>query len=297
METCTFEEFQEQAKNHMGARHPNTAPQLHRINKNNGISLTALIMWDPGSNTAPALYLDGAYEALRRGLPMGEALASVEWMYDHAMRMGMEAPDLNDLDAVKDRVCFRLVNRESNREALKERPHRKFLDMAVVYAVELEGGKASVGGTDRMLRRWGISAEELHSLALANTPRLFPARISGMDEILAEMADSLDAPLPEPGMCAALYAASNTSRDHGAGVMLYGGLCRKFAERIGGSFYILPGSVHEVLFLPEMPGLSAGGLGQMVEEVNATQLAPEEVLSDSVYYYDASADAIRIAGR
>lgn len=295
METCTFEEFIEQAKNHMGARHPHTDPQPHRVDKNNGVSRTALVMRDPGSNTAPALYLDGAYEALRQGLPMWEALATVERMYDYAMQTGMEAPDLNDLDAVKDRVCFRLVNRESNREALKARPHRDFLDLSVVYAVELEGGKASVGVTDRMLLRWGISAEDLHGLAMANTPGLFPPAIPPMDRIPDRISGEECRPDIRPGMGAGMFVASNTSGDHGAGVMLYEGLCRKFAEYTGGSFHIIPSSIHELIFLPEGQGPDPETMRRMVEEVNRTRLAPEDVLSDSVYVYDAAADAIRIA--
>ena len=67
-----------------------------------------------------------------------------------------------------------------------------------------------------------------------------------------------------------------------------------FAEKLGKNFYILPSSVHEVILLPEDKVSSSENLLTMVMEVNRTQLAPEEVLSDAVYYYDRKSGEISI---
>ena len=40
------------------------------------------------------------------------------------------------------------------------------------------------------------------------------------------------------------------------------------------------------LIVPFNDALDAGQLKQMVHEVNSTQVAPDEILSDSVYIYD-----------
>ena len=54
-----------------------------------------------------------------------------------------------------------------------------------------------------------------------------------------------------------------------------------------GDFFILPSSIHELLVVPKQDGMELSDLESMVKEVNATQVAPEEKLSDHVYEYDA----------
>ena len=91
-----------------------------------------------------------------------------------------------------------------------------------------------------------------------------------------------------------MYVATNVSKLNGACILLYDGVLEKFAEKIGGDFYILPSSVHEVLFVPANGDMDARYLIQMVREVNATQVAPDEVLSDNVYLYHADKDFVEM---
>ena len=91
-----------------------------------------------------------------------------------------------------------------------------------------------------------------------------------------------------------MFVATNIKKVNGAGVILYDGLLRTFAEKIGGDFYILPSSVHEVIFVPANGDMDARYLIQMVKEVNATEVAPDEVLSDNVYMYYADEDRVEM---
>ena len=61
------------------------------------------------------------------------------------------------------------------------------------------------------------------------------------------------------------------------------------AERVGGDFFILPGSIHEVLIIHDNGKMDLKDLENMVKEVNATQVAPADKLTDSVYHYDSQA--------
>ena len=56
------------------------------------------------------------------------------------------------------------------------------------------------------------------------------------------------------------------------------------ADYLEGPYFILPSSVHETILLPDR-GESAEGLLEIVKEINHTQVAPEEVLTDSVYHF------------
>lgn len=61
---------------------------------------------------------------------------------------------------------------------------------------------------------------------------------------------------------------------------------------LGENFYILPSSIHEVILLRESFAEDAEYLRWMIQEVNATEVAPEEILSDRAYYYDRETDTI-----
>ena len=92
-----------------------------------------------------------------------------------------------------------------------------------------------------------------------------------------------------------MYVCSNTSKINGAGVILYENLLKDFAQKVGTDFYILPSSVHETLLIPVSDQFDVDTLRAMVCEVNMTQVAPEEQLSDQVYLYSRECDQIRIA--
>lgn len=77
--------------------------------------------------------------------------------------------------------------------------------------------------------------------------------------------------------------------------MIYKGILKDFADHMESNLYILPSSIHEVILLLEEDTDDVNDLFRMVEETNRTVVDQEEVLSDSVYYYDREKDKITIA--
>ena len=67
------------------------------------------------------------------------------------------------------------------------------------------------------------------------------------------------------------------------------------ADRLGGSFYILPSSVHEILLVKDNGQFNKDSLEKMVVEVNATTVKPEDKLTDSVYHYDSKEKVFEMA--
>ena len=82
-----------------------------------------------------------------------------------------------------------------------------------------------------------------------------------------------------------MYILSNSSRLYGASALLDVKVMSDIAERFG-EFYILPSSVHETIIIPEHDGMEISELEAMVRDVNSTQVAEDEQLSDHVYTYD-----------
>ncbi len=63
---------------------------------------------------------------------------------------------------------------------------------------------------------------------------------------------------------------------------------------MGGDFYIIPSSVHEVILMPHDGMLPEEAMKEMIYDINRTQVEPEEMLSDSLHYYDAEKKEIRV---
>lgn len=61
----------------------------------------------------------------------------------------------------------------------------------------------------------------------------------------------------------------------------------KIAESLGGNYFVLPSSIHEVLVMPDYENLNYMELEQMVKKVNETVVDINDQLSNDVYYYDS----------
>ena len=92
-----------------------------------------------------------------------------------------------------------------------------------------------------------------------------------------------------------MYVATVPDKISGAGVIAYQEFMDQAAEKLGGDFYILPSSIHEILLVKDDGNVDFKDLKAMVEEVNATQVAPEEKLTDSVYHYDSKDHIFELA--
>ena len=78
---------------------------------------------------------------------------------------------------------------------------------------------------------------------------------------------------------------TNDTKVNGASEILRDDIRQEIADKIG-DFFVLPSSIHETLIIPKSAGMDRKELEQMVQEVNQTQVLPEERLSDHVYEYD-----------
>ena len=94
-----------------------------------------------------------------------------------------------------------------------------------------------------------------------------------------------------------MFVATVPDKIHGAGVIAYPDFMEQASEKLGGDFYILPSSLHEVLLVKDNCDMSLHELKQMVQEVNETQVSPEEKLTDNVYHYDSQDKVFEIGDK
>lgn len=205
---------------------------------------------------------------------------------------------------VKNNIVYKLINTERNREMLEDIPYIEFLDLSVVFQCLLSRNESHL---ETLLihnvhtKLWDVTVEELYKVAVENTRVLLPYEIKNMADVIDEIMKEEDAEHFKHEDCMAklesnniMYVLSNQKRIDGAVSMIYPGLLRDFADKIGSSFYIIPSSVHEVLLLPSENPEDRENLKDMVKEINDTQMEAEEILSYSLYWFDKDKSEICI---
>lgn len=273
--------------------------QVQNIRKNNNVQLHGMTILRKGQNVSPTIYLDSFYEMLGDGMELEHIVKRILEVYVRGMPKGkVDMEFFREFSKVRDRIVYRLVNREKNRELLEEIPHVEFLDLAVCFYYcyehpELGEGMILIHNTH--LKMWNTSHRELMRLAEHNTPRLLKAQLCSMDcalkGILEEEAlDELRQMQRETKKY--LYVLTNEKRCQGAAAMLYPGILAEAAQHLKGSFYILPSSIHEVILLPDSGQDNGEELHEMIADINRTQLREEEILSDYAYRYDADRKSV-----
>ena len=195
--------------------------------------------------------------------------------------------EISDYESMKTNLMMELIPQKGNEERLAEVPHQKVEDMALIYRMDMgdsPGGKMTFVVTNQSMLAYGITAEQLHEDAMANAPESHPASLRSMREVMVSMM-GMAPDLPMPGEPVMLVA---TTRDSfmGASVIQYPGFMEQAAEQVGGDFFVLPSSIHEVLIIPDDGRQDYHELEALVQSINQAKVAMADRLSDHVYHYD-----------
>ena len=268
--------------------------EVREVRKNNGVLLHGLLVSSEGQAVVPTIYLERFLEAYEAGAAFEEVVRRVLSAYEEANTKGcIDMGFFRSFKDVRDRICYRLIGRKGNEGLLEGIPYVGFLNLAICFYYSYHGemlGDGTILIHNSHMEMWGTCTAELFDLAGRNTRRLFPWKCRGLDEVLGEMA--------EPGEGAdgeetegtfrgiPMKVLTNNKGIHGAACILYPGVLDSVAQEMGGGFFILPSSVHEVILLLDTGNEDSGELKKIISAVNTTQVAPEEVLSDTLYRYD-----------
>lgn len=263
---------------------------LQDIIKNNDTHLDGLTILSAGSNISPTIYLNYYYDKYLAGKSLSTIYDDILLSYhQNVPKENIDISFFTDFAKVKNHIIFKLVNYERNKELLSKVPHVRYLDLAVVFNCFIkstEDGYATILIHHQHLSYWNISTEELYALAMKNTPHLLHYQLQNMTDVIIDLFCNEHIELSKELLPVfPMYVLSNTTKLNGSGCILYEDLLSEIAQHLGSDFYILPSSIHEVLLIPVASASSYEDLSSMVHEINATQLAREEVLSDRVYFY------------
>ena len=319
----SYTEFREETKRQMeqklGDRY---RVDIHSIRKANTGAQDAIAIFEKGSTgccASPNIYLGPLYQKYKEGVGMQEITEGAVSMYQKGMEAADAAvghmPDISGYGSCRDRLYFRLAGTEKNRTLLKGVPHREVMDLSVIpYLLlkETDDGMGSVMVNNAMVKKWGVSGETVLEQAFVNAPKILPVAIdtmfSVMQRLSMESAEGQQNPmenageteafpgiLPKAGETPEIYIMTNKKGLNGFAAVLYPGALKSAADMAGRDLYVLPSSVHEAILIPAGCFTGANGLSEMVREVNAACVAEEEVVSDSVYFYDRKEGRLSMA--
>ena len=265
---------------------------INHVIKNNGCEMDGLVIMEKGKDIAPTIYLDSFYELYTNGENIKNIIRQIEVIYEqNKNNVTFDVNILKHFDTIKDKIVYKVVNYRSNEKLLEQVPHKRILDLAVVFYCLLDneyGRSATALIYNNNLKNWNVTIDDVYRAALKNTPDLLHSKISSMAALFEKCGVNVDGEEVDlkDYVPSDMYVLTNESKLNGAACILYENVLYDFAQKLGADLYILPSSVHEVILLPKLSMFEKDELVNMVKEVNTEGVAADEVLSDHVYEYN-----------
>lgn len=300
----TYEQFKQELLCSLSLCFPeDTQVKLEEVIKNNDLRLDGLLISDPTVNISPTIYVNSFYEQYQNGACYDDIVEKIVSCYqEHRLSESMDTAFFSDYDQVRPNVVLKLISQQHNQTLLADIPFIPFLDLAIVFCYyissnQLQGLTDASGATilihNDHLALWQVTPAQLYHHAKQNTPKLLPLTFCPLGSLFRPMVErgeltgmsveDLDVPL---------FLLTNVQRFLGASTLLYPQVLKHIAEELDDDLIIIPSSIHELLLLPYQSCGSLQELTDLVMEVNGTQVAPEELLSDHIYIYERCRDEV-----
>ena len=312
-----YEDFKNYVKEHILGELPDTYSEfevsINKTFKNNGLKLDGLCIRGHDS-IAPVIYLNGYYEQYNEGTSLESVMSDISEQYkEHVEHRGISSDivkEISNIETARDKIFAKIVNTKNNKHLLENRPHTEFEDLSITYHIMVSrdaSGIASAPITDVIANGLGVTTEELDAIAKENMAKNNPMYFVDMQDMMLDLflSDIVDQGMSKeearemfaemfPNSEARMYVLSNATKVNGAIWMTDPDALEMISEKVGGDFFILPSSVHEVIIVPN-DGYSELELQDMVMSVNQGEVRPEDRLSDNVYAYDSKEHKLSLA--
>ena len=294
----TFTLFTETIKNEVARRFPFYEVTVEKKIKNNGLELTGIVI-NSSNPVTPTIYLDDYYSDYKNGREIQDIVDAISDQYRRNSSYSFDAAQVTDFSNVQSRLMLKLINTEMNKELLSEIPYVKIMDLSVIFIIAVDNfagrdGISSITVNNRMTAMWNVDTQTLYELAKENTIKKLPPVFNSMRNILSGLIadDEMMLEIPNSDM----FVTTNKKGIFGATALLFNDFLKQSSELLGCSrMYVLPSSIHELIFIPANDDLDVAELSEMVTEINATTVAAELRLSNNVYIYDSETDSVSIA--
>lgn len=237
-------------------------------------------------NISPMIPLVYYFEKTN-GIVSQEIMKDIVELYLKAMQeCPVNIKDIYDFNNVKDAIYPKLLRKKGNKSLMDSSPYKTLSDLIIAYYVKAvsKDRKYTVTVDNHLLELYGISAEQLHELALTNMLENHHPILVSLDKFLEHLHYN-----PEyselAGIKSPLMILSDEG-DYGAVRILDDNLVDEAAEYLGEEFYIFPSSIHELILCP-LNDIPPEVAMEIQKDINNQFLKESEVLSSNVYIYNS----------
>ena len=285
-----YDEFKVTLQEEIQANVSKTINFMETVSTKVNETLEGIILKFEDENVAPVIYPQKLYADYRAGIPVSTIAASISYMLSNTVDYPA-VPQLTPENAEK-YISFALVNKGKNKGLLGTCPYKDMLDLAAVPRWYTDRGSFLVD--NNIMQMLQMTKEEILDIAERNTESESYV-CTDIREIIRDVmiADGMDAellddmyPVREP----LLFVLTNHANTDGSRAVLSDRFMQSVAERLGtDELYLLPASRDEMLAVSPAIADDVTSLKSAVMAVNRDPGAvkPENVLSDSVYCYNA----------
>lgn len=294
-----YEEFIEDVRKALYERMDNITVIEEEILKNNGLHYPSLLVKEDGEKLGVNFYPYLLFlQYARNEITISEIADQIIESYKREKRnFNFDVSDLSDYELMKYFIKGRLINTEKNSELLVTLPHRDFLDLSIIYTLDIKPtiGRetGSIKISNDLMNSWAVDEETLYRKMMENMEILNEGTVKSMEAVMEELLALEPMLLPS---YFPLYVVTNPTKMHASIEILNKKLLEKASTMLGGDFYIIPSSIHECILLP-----SRGNeedtihFRSMLQEVNDFHVAGDEILSYSLYLFRQETGEIEIA--
>ena len=248
----------------------------------NGVECHGIIMGN--GNIRPTIYVDEYLDYSDDRLY--EVVNNVIWTYENSKRepFRVNTQKITDWSYVKNNLQL-CLQKKGNEDIVK----RNFLDLEqYVRVVVKTNADRSIGSfkiKPEHLKMFGVTKEQLFNAAWDCTKPTIVEE--DMVEVMSNIMHMTETEIISMmGDAPRQIVLTNKSKIHGAIAMCDTWLLTEIANKFESDLTILPSSIHEIIVMPIIKETNILILNDMVKEVNKTEVAPEEVLSNHAYIFD-----------
>lgn len=273
--------------------------KLHTSLKNNGKEKVGLIIEEVGIKISPVIYLEEYYDNYLKGKSISQLADEIREFYYSLRREGVgDYKSVFDYDRIKEKILFKLINTKKNSKFLKGVPHKRFLDMSIVFYVLLSRSdeqEAIMTVTNSHIKQWEVSTDSLWERVVENIQIIAVPSFCTMESVLAGMMAKCNPKIAsqksvnllehDTGVRDTMFILSNSSGSYGAASIAYPHIADEIGEMLKSDYYILPSSIHELVVLPYSDKYEIAELNRMIRNINKKCVPDDEVLGEQCYRY------------
>lgn len=226
----------------------------------NGVDLIAIVITDDNSNVSPTIYYDDTL-----------TVEKVINIYEKHKVSNFNLSDILTDEYILNN-CYIALQKESNEELIKRKSILSGIEEYIYIRLTINNENGTIKLTKDIIAHTTIPFTKLWKTAVKNTSD--KTILDSVEKVLFGI--ETEKPL--------FYILSNTDRHKGSGSIVNTDLLKDFANKHNATkLLILPSSIHELLVVPYNDNMNVDDFSKMVKEVNASQVAETERLTDNAY--------------